>query len=242
MKVVHFNLLSSILFPYINTFYIIDFILVFILKSLVLKLDWDIFICRHTNLSMSNTSSLNQRVYNDVGQANGVLTSAFLRKFSTRFKKAFTKIFDHPLSSTLVRSNTDVGWVYLVNNLHSIWPPKVFYLVHIRSLSRPVKLFLQTYSSMTLWTIILLQCTVMNVKLLKRLRVMPNITFFVSSLNFIWKLRYQSLQKEWTVGPWSPAKSLIWGAMLSAGVGLLCFRLSRVNTDMYQETFEHFTL
>ncbi len=35
---------------------------------------------------------------------------------------------------------------------------------------------------------------------------------------------------------------MVWGAMSSAGVGLLCFLKSKVNTAVYQEVLEHFML
>ncbi len=37
-----------------------------------------------------------------------------------------------------------------------------------------------------------------------------------------------------------PQSLMVWGAMSSAGVGLLCFLKSKVNTAVYQEVLEHF--
>ncbi len=43
-------------------------------------------------------------------------------------------------------------------------------------------------------------------------------------------------------GPKFPQSVMVWGAMLSAGVGPLCFLRSKVNTAVYQEVLEHFML
>ncbi len=37
-----------------------------------------------------------------------------------------------------------------------------------------------------------------------------------------------------------PKSLMIWGAVTSAGVGLLCFIKSKVNAAVYQEILEHF--
>ncbi len=39
-----------------------------------------------------------------------------------------------------------------------------------------------------------------------------------------------------------PQSVMIWAAMLSAGVGPLCFLKSTVNTPIYQDILEHFTI
>ncbi len=39
-----------------------------------------------------------------------------------------------------------------------------------------------------------------------------------------------------------PKSVMIWGAVMSAGVGPLCFIKSKVNAAVYQEIFEHFML
>ncbi len=39
-----------------------------------------------------------------------------------------------------------------------------------------------------------------------------------------------------------PKSVMIWGAVTSAGVGLLGFVKSKVNAAVYQEILEHFTL
>ncbi len=63
-------------------------------------------------------------------------------------------------------------------------------------------------------------------------------------LHFIWKSRWKRgeaqnpccLKSSVTF----PQSVMIWAAMSSAGVGLLCFLKSTVNTVIYQEILEHF--
>ncbi len=69
-------------------------------------------------------------------------------------------------------------------------------------------------------------------------------------LHFVWKSRSGVWRKTGEAHNPSCLKSsvkfpksvMIWGAVTSAGVGLLGFIKSKVNAAVYQEILEHFTL
>ncbi len=66
---------------------------------------------------------------------------------------------------------------------------------------------------------------------------------FVNQGPRVWRKRGETQNPCWLKSSVkSPQSVMIWAAVTSAGVGLLCFLKSTVNADNYQEILEHFML